>query len=188
MRLRSAGACLGAPLERPTYGVEGVRRSLLRSVVFWSGAVMLPRSAWSQSTPRSFDPSVSAPSPQEQQIELDRALEKILRGVPIQSGRVKVTAPMLADNGNSVSCSILVDSPMTEVDHVRELHVLLARNPRPLALSVAMSPSNSVARVDTRLRLAGSQRILAVAVMSDGRAWSGFTDVVVTLSACLDGS
>lgn len=137
---------------------------------------------------RSFDPNIPTPSSQEQQIELDRAIDKILRHVPIQPGKVTVTAPVLADNGNSVACSVVVDSPMTESDHVRELHVFLARNPRPLALSVSMGPWTGIARVDTRARLAGSQRILAVAVMNDGKAYSGFTDVVVTLSACLDGS
>ncbi len=137
---------------------------------------------------RSFDPNIPTPSAQEQQVELDRALEKILRNVPIQPGKVVVTAPVLADNGNSVACSVVVESPMSETDYVRELHVFLARNPRPLALSVNMGPWTGIARVDTRARLAGSQRILAVAVMNDGKAYSGFTDVVVTLSACLDGS
>lgn len=131
---------------------------------------------------------IGAISPQEQQIELDRAMEKILKGAQIRDGRVLVDAPVLADNGNSVACSIQVESPMTEADFVREIHVFLARNPRPLALSAWLGPWAARAQVSTRVRLAASGRIFAVAVMNDGSCWSGHKDVVVTVAACLDGS
>lgn len=131
---------------------------------------------------------IGAISPQEQQIELDRAIDKILKGARIREGRVVVDAPVLADNGNSVSCTVQVESVMSEADYVREIHVFLARNPRPLALSAWLGPWSSRAQVSTRVRLAASGRILAVAVMNDGSCWSGHKDVVVTVAACLDGS
>ena len=128
------------------------------------------------------------PSPQEQQIEFDRELRKRVGNRPIREGKVKVDVPQLADNGNSVACSVVVDSPMTEADHVKHLHVLLGRNPRPWAITVHMRPGMPMARFDTRLRLAGTGRVLAVAEMNDGSLWSGHTDVQVTISACVDGS
>jgi sulfur-oxidizing protein SoxY len=87
-----------------------------------------------------------------------------------------------------VACSVQVDSPMSEADHVRAVHLLLGRNPKPWAITVAMRPGMPLARFDTRIRLAGSSRVLAVAEMSDGSLWSGHADVQVTLSACIDGS
>jgi sulfur-oxidizing protein SoxY len=130
------------------------------------------------------------PSLQEQQIELDRAINRILslKDVKIREGRVTVEVPALADNGNSVACVISVDSPMTEADHVRAVHLFLARNPRPFALSAYLTPRSVRARIETRIRLAGSQRVYALAQMSDGSCWSGGVDVTVTVSACVDGS
>lgn len=127
-------------------------------------------------------------SVQEQQIELDREIDKLLKGVPIRPGRVRIDLPAVADNGNSVACTISVDSPMSAADHVRTLHVWAARNPRPHVITAQFGPANPRARLDTRLRLGESQRLMAIAVMSDGSAWSGVADVTVLLSACVDGS
>ncbi len=125
---------------------------------------------------------------QEQQTLLKRELTRALGNVELLEGRVKIQVQSLADNGNSVPCTILVDSPMTPEDHVRELHMFAAINPRPFVLKAHFSPANPQARLDTRLRLAGSQRLMAVAIMSDGRAFSGTADVQVSVSACVDGS
>ena len=136
------------------------------------------------------DSAVAQPTPslQEQQLELDRAMERVLKGATLREGRVTLDVPVLADNGNSVACVISVDSPMTEADHVRAIHLFLARNPRPFAMTAWLGPQSVRARVETRIRLAGSQRVFAVAQMNDGSCWTGAVDVTVTVSACVDGS
>jgi len=81
-----------------------------------------------------------------------------------------------------------VDSPMTAADHVRSITLLSSRNPRPLMATFHLSPASGRAQVATRVRLAGSQRVLALAQLSDGSWWSGGAEVEVTESACLDAT
>jgi sulfur-oxidizing protein SoxY len=103
-----------------------------------------------------------------------------------QPGRIRMELPQLAENGNSVPLEIRIDSPMTEADHVRSLHVFAERNPRPLVASFHFGASAGRAQLTTRIRLAGTQRVVAIAVLSDGSCWSAQTEVVVTSAACLD--
>ena len=103
-------------------------------------------------------------------------------------GRVKLDLPGLADNGNSVSLKVSVDSSMTAASYVKSIHIYAARNPRPNVANFYLGPRAGRAQVSTRVRLGGSQRVLAVAALSDGSFWSATADVVVTLSACYDAT
>jgi sulfur-oxidizing protein SoxY len=113
---------------------------------------------------------------------------KATQGAPVRAGRVTVDAPALADNGHSVPVRIVVQSAMRPDDHVRSITLLSDRNPRPVIVKAWLGPRAGRAELSTRIRLNGTQRILALAEMSDGSWWSGQADVVVTESACLDGS
>lgn len=113
---------------------------------------------------------------------------KITGGVLARVGRVTVDTPLLADNGHSVPLKVSVASPMTAADHVRSITVLSGRNPRPVVATFHLGPKAGRAEVSTRVRLNGSQRLLAVAQLSDGSFWSGSAEVVVTEAACLDES
>jgi sulfur-oxidizing protein SoxY len=113
-------------------------------------------------------------------------LEKVTGGAPVRAGRVKVDTPRLADNGHSVPLTVSVESPMTAADHVRSITLLSERNPRPLMATFHLGPKTGRAEVATRVRLNGTQRVLAVARLSDGSYWSGTAEVEVTESACLD--
>ncbi|HUN94427.1 MAG TPA: thiosulfate oxidation carrier protein SoxY [Burkholderiaceae bacterium] len=130
----------------------------------------------------------SAATPQEQQADLDREVAKRLPGVRAAPGRVQIDVPAVAENGHSVPCTVSVDSPMTEADHVRSVTMWAGRNPKPFVIQMRFGPSNPRARLQTRLRLGDSQRLLAIAEMSDGSYWSGVADIEVQLSACEDGS
>jgi sulfur-oxidizing protein SoxY len=99
---------------------------------------------------------------------------------------VKLQLPPLIDNGNSVPLSVTVESPMTEPDHVRAIHVLTEKNPLPDVVGVHLGPRAGRATLATRVRLADTQTVTAIAQMSDGSFWSGSAEVVVTLSACLE--
>jgi len=119
---------------------------------------------------------------------LDPMAAKIAKGAPVKKGKVTVTLPQLADNGNSVPIRIVVDSPMTEDDHVKSIHLYSERNPVSNMANFYLGPRAGKAEIDSRVRLAGSQKVTAVAALSDGSFWYDAAPIVVTLSACLDES
>ena len=102
-----------------------------------------------------------------------------------REGRVELLMPDRADTGLSVPLVATVpDSPMTEDDHVKSLHVLTTRNPQPLVTDYYFTPRSGVAKVSQRIRLAQSQYVYGFAVMSDATAWMTAKHVSVTLGAC----
>ena len=116
------------------------------------------------------------------------AIRKVTGGAALRSGRVKLDVPPLIDNGNSVPLSVAVESPMTPSDYVKAIHVFSERNPLPNVVSIHLGPRAGRARIATRVRLADSQTVLALAELSDGSYWTDSAQVVVTLSACLEES
>lgn len=103
---------------------------------------------------------------------------------PIEGG-VTLTLPPIAENGYSVPLDVNVDSPMTEDDYIRQIVILSPRNPIPVLARFYLTPASGLARASTRIRMAGTQRILAVAERSDGQLVSGGAETVVTLAACV---
>ena len=119
---------------------------------------------------------------------LDPPVRALAGGAPVRKGKVTLVLPQLADNGNSVPIRITVDSPMTEADHVNSIHLYSERNPVPNMANFYLGPRTGKAEINSRVRLAGSQRVTAVAKLSDGSFWYDAAPIVVTLSACLDES
>jgi len=115
------------------------------------------------------------------------AIKNISGGRPIKPGRVTLTLPELAENGNVVSLTVVVDSPMTASDHVKTIHIVADKNPLANIARFHLSPRAGRAKVQSNIRLATTQTVTALAEMSDGTLWSGTATVLVTLSACLDG-
>ncbi|HVQ62542.1 MAG TPA: SoxY-related AACIE arm protein [Burkholderiales bacterium] len=128
------------------------------------------------------DPNLAA----SRKAAFQAALRKIVGDAKVQRGRVKLQLPPLIDNGNSVPLSVTVESPMSAADHVKAIHVLTEKNPLPDVVSVALGPRAGRASLATRVRLADTQTVTAIAQMSDGSFWSDSAEVVVTLSACLE--
>jgi sulfur-oxidizing protein SoxY len=115
------------------------------------------------------------------------AIRKVVGGAAVRRGKVKLDVPPLIDNGNTVALSVAVESPMTPADHVKSIHVFTERNPQPNVVSVYLGPRSGRASIATRVRLADTQTVVAIAELSDGSFWSDSADVVVVLSACLEG-
>lgn len=107
-------------------------------------------------------------------------------GRPVRPGRVTIDIPPLVENGNTVPVAIAVDSPMTATDRVRRIGLFTSRNPLPGAIVAEFGPRAAEARLATRIRLATTQQIVALAEMADGSAWSETVEVVVTLAACVE--
>ena len=115
-------------------------------------------------------------------------VRQITGGAAARPGRVTVDTPRLADNGHSVPLKVTVESAMTAADHVRSITLLSEKNPRPVMATFYLGPNAGRPELATRVRLSTSQRVLAVAYLSDGTYWSGSAEVEVTESACLDAS
>lgn len=115
------------------------------------------------------------------------AIKKVVGEAPLKKGKLKIDLPPLIENGNAVPLVLSCDSPMTAEDHVKAMHVFTEKNPQPNVISIQLGPRAGRASVSTRIRLADSQKVVAIAQMSDGSFWSEEIEVVVTLAACLEG-
>jgi sulfur-oxidizing protein SoxY len=117
---------------------------------------------------------------------LTTAIRDVVGEAPIRTGKVKIDIPPLVENGNTVPMTVSVTSPMTETDHVKSIHVFNEKNPQPNIGNFYLGPSAGRAQISTRIRLADSQKITAIARLSDDSFWSISTDVIVTLAACTE--
>jgi sulfur-oxidizing protein SoxY len=117
---------------------------------------------------------------------MQEAIRQVTKGAKVNAGKVELDMPPLVENGNAVPLSVTVDSPMTASDHVRAIHVFNEKNPQPHVLHATLGPRAGRASMSARIKLNDSQRIIAIAELSDGTFWSGGADVVVTLAACVE--
>jgi sulfur-oxidizing protein SoxY len=115
------------------------------------------------------------------------AVNQFAAGQAVRPGRVKLEIAPLVDNGNVVPMRVMVDSPMSAADHVTEIAVFNEKNPQKDVGRFTLGPRAGKAEVSTRLRLATSQKLVALARMSDGSVWSDTVDVIVVLAACIEG-
>jgi len=113
-------------------------------------------------------------------------LDGILKGAVMRKGRVRLELPQVAENGHSVGMTVRVESPMTDADHVRRVDLIADKNPVPLIATFFLGPESGRAEIESRVRLNGTQRVTAIAQLSDGSFWFDAVDVVVNELACLD--
>jgi len=104
----------------------------------------------------------------------------------MQAMHIYFDLPPFVENGNLVAIKIAVQSPMTQNDYVKAIHVIAEANPLPNVVSCYFTPLSGKAEVSTRIRLADSQKVWALAQMSDDSFWRTSVDTVVTLSACTE--
>src|SRR5258708_15100358 len=114
------------------------------------------------------------------------AVRSVIGEAPVNKGKVKLDLPPLVENGNSVACSVAVESPMTADDYVKAIHIFNEKNPQPNVISVKLGPRAGRASFSTRIRLADSQTVTAIAELSDGSFWSHDIPLLVTLAACVE--
>ena len=117
-------------------------------------------------------------------VEVDAEIAKFTSGRPVDQGKITIELPEIAENGNTVPLAIVVDSPMTANDYIAELRVLADGNPRPAVASFRFTPQCGRAEAATRIRLAGSQIVSAIAKTNDGRFFIAQKPVKVTIGGC----
>src|SRR5262245_61257641 len=155
--------------ERDT---KATRRDVLRL----AGALTLGGAAASA----MVGPAAATPA------EMQAAVARVIGDARLNVGKVKLDIPPLVENGNTVPCTVTVESPMTAADHVKAIHVFAERNPQPNVIGAVLGPRAGRASVSTRIRLRDTQNVLAVAELSDGTFWSDRVNVIVTVGACLE--
>ena len=114
------------------------------------------------------------------------AIHRLIGESPVRKGKVTLDIPPLVENGNTIAMSVSVDNPMTETNYVKAIHVFNEKNPQPDIISAHLGPRAGKAAFSTRIRLADSQNVVAIAVLSDGSLWSDTVEVIVTIAACLE--
>lgn len=117
---------------------------------------------------------------------LQEAVSGFTGGTPVQTGKVKLDVPPLVENGNAVGVTVSVESPMDAAGHVRRIALFNEKNPQADVAVFSLGPRAGRARIATRIRLATSQTLIAVAELSDGTYWSSSASVIVTLAACIE--
>jgi sulfur-oxidizing protein SoxY len=119
--------------------------------------------------------------------EMAAAINAFTGGAVPKQGRVTLEVARLVDNGNTVPITVRVESAMTATDYVAAIAVFNERNPETGVAVFTLGPRAGKAEVSTRIRMATSQKLVAVARMSDGSFWIHSADVVVALAACIEG-
>jgi sulfur-oxidizing protein SoxY len=117
---------------------------------------------------------------------LATAIRNVVGAAVVRTGKVKLDVPPLVENGNTVPMTVSVANPMTSNDYVKSIHVFNEKNPQPNVGNFYLGPRAGRAQISTRIRLADSQKIVAIARLSDDTFWSVTADVVVTLAACTE--
>jgi sulfur-oxidizing protein SoxY len=149
-------AAMPSPLARRTF------------VAAAAGVALLPAAARARGLAERFEPA-----------------RRLLDGaVPRETG-LTLDLPLLSEDGTSVPLTVAVDSPMSEADHVREIHLLATRNPSPEIASFTLTPTAGRAEIGTRVRLDGTQSVIAIARTSTGAVLATSREVKVTTSGCL---
>ena len=128
----------------------------------------------------ALGPHLAVAKPQD----VEKAMRKLIGEKKPKQGRVKVELPQIAENGNTVPIKVSVSGPMTEADYVKVVHVFADGNPRPDVASFHFTPRSGKAFVSTRMRMAKTQNIIAVAETSKGDVFIGKQSVKVTIGGC----
>lgn len=115
---------------------------------------------------------------------IDALVWSLTNGADVTPGKVKLTLPALAESGHSVEMSVRVESPMTEKEHVRAIHLIAEKNPIREMASYYFGARAGRAEVSSRVRLAKSQRVVALAELSNGTWWSDAVQVEVGEPSC----
>lgn len=118
--------------------------------------------------------------------DLAAAIKAVTGSADLRTGKVTLEIPPIVENGNTVPMTVSVESPMTADDYVKAIHVFNEKNPQPHVFNAWLSPANGKAQVGTRIKLADTQKIVAIAETSKGEFWTASAEVIVTIAACIE--
>jgi sulfur-oxidizing protein SoxY len=110
-------------------------------------------------------------------------IQALVGDAPLKNGLIHLDLPVMVENGNSVAMTVSVTDPPSPVEAI---HVFAEGNPLPRVAVFRFGPRSGAPRVSTRMRLATSQTVIAIARLRDGSCWRDSVDLLVTLAACVE--
>jgi sulfur-oxidizing protein SoxY len=116
--------------------------------------------------------------------EVEKRINDFTGGKKPAAGKVSLTTPEIAENGNTVPIGVSVESPMTKDNYVAAVLLLADGNPAPGVATFHFSHMSGEASATTRIRLAKTQNVIAVAKMNDGSVFMDKKVVKVTIGGC----
>lgn len=147
--------------------------SMTRRQAFAVGAAAVAAAALGQSVTPAFAAN-----------NIDEMTKKFTGGATPVAGKVKLDLPEIAENGNTVPITVSVESPMSDTDYITDVIVLADGNPNAGVATFHFTPASGVAEANTRIRLANTQNIVAVAKTNDGKYFTASKQVKVTIGGC----
>ena len=111
-------------------------------------------------------------------------ISKLYGDKKMESGKIKLDVPEIAENGLVVPVNVEIESPMTDADYVKAVHIFADGNPLPGVVTYRFTPACGKASASTRMRLAQTQNIVCVAEMSNGTLYTTKSNVKVTIGGC----
>jgi sulfur-oxidizing protein SoxY len=121
---------------------------------------------------------------QDQLKPWEELVKKLVGDAKPIEGKVLIDMAEIAENGNTVPFTVSVDSPMTDADHVKAIHLISTANPQPNVVTFRFKPITGAAKAESRMRLIGTQDVIAIAEVSDGKILMGRRSVKVTVGGC----
>ncbi len=115
--------------------------------------------------------------------EVDRLIRALVGKSPLRDGVVHLDVPVMVENGNTVAMTVSAADPPSPIESI---HVFAEGNPLPRVAVFRFGPRSGAAHVSTRIRLATSQTVIAIARARDGTCWRDSVDLLVTLAACIE--
>lgn len=116
--------------------------------------------------------------------EVTSAIAKLYGEKKFESGKIKLDVPEIAENGLVVPINVEVESPMTDADYVKAVHVFAEGNPLPNVISYKFTPACGKAAASARMRLAQTQNVVCIAEMSNGSLYKTVASIKVTIGGC----
>jgi sulfur-oxidizing protein SoxY len=150
----------------PVLGLKPSRRQLLGGLSASLFPALLPNLAFASAA------------------DVAREIKKLVgEKVPV-SGRIKLDIPQIAENGLIVPINVEVDSPMSNTDFVKAIHVFADGNPLPGVATYRFTPASGKAAFSLRIRLAETQNVICLAELSNGEVYAAKSEVKVTIGGC----
>ena len=116
--------------------------------------------------------------------DVEKAIAEFTKGAEVTTGKVVLSAPQIAENGNTVPIEVTVESEMSQASYVDAVLILAVGNPNPGVATFRFSPMSGEALASTRIRLAKTQDIIVIARMNDGSCYKDQKTVKVTIGGC----
>ncbi|MDX9814052.1 MAG: thiosulfate oxidation carrier protein SoxY [Sulfurimonas sp.] len=150
------------------------RRSFLKGMSAVAAIGVIPAVSFADSAPKSGN-----------ELSYDAALKVVTGGkAPQKSDKIKLKAPEIAENGAVVPISVDVDSPMSEGDYVKSIHIFATKNANSRCVDIHLTPANGQAMLSTRIKLGGTQEVVGLAELSNGEFIMASQSVKVTIGGC----